>query len=257
MPSDGITPSFLGAFESNFDGFIKKWKEFEAFRLSTVLIVRKLLQSLAFTGPQKDGNLIAWVLNEHPNAVQIKDCSHNAWVGLLSDSETEASLAIITDRCLVSANPAIATCGGPLLESFSALRTAISPDRRRIARKILNFPWATGDRRSLQNLPENALNHRDGGQAPHDQTLNFFSRDKTAKVEDTTLKAVVRSSDGQKALHLNQWPSDVITGLQLVKVASGIEYTAGLVKSFGGGRIAYQEETSSRDLVGVVQVCII
>jgi hypothetical protein len=59
------TPSLLEAFDNAFETFLSTWKNKNSKEFGTqqVVIIRRLLQSLVFTGPTMKGDLLAWFAN--------------------------------------------------------------------------------------------------------------------------------------------------------------------------------------------------
>jgi hypothetical protein len=117
-------PSFLDAFDRGFDNFMRLWVQNDEFRKSTVIIVRKLLQSLAFTGLKK-GDLSAWFIDK-PGGLLIRNCNQHNWLKLLADSDGEACLAVISRRCLQCACSDVVKCGATSMELHTALWTKIN-----------------------------------------------------------------------------------------------------------------------------------
>ena len=62
---------FLKAFGDGFKTFVSTWQSNSDFRASAVVIIRKLLQSLAFTGPAAKGDLVRWWKTEWPPNYQV------------------------------------------------------------------------------------------------------------------------------------------------------------------------------------------
>lgn len=144
-------PSFLKAFDDGFETFVSTWEDNDDFRDSAVVIIRKLLQNLAYTGPTAKGDLLAWFVNGEKDGLQISKSYRHNWIKLLVESTSETTLAVMSSRCLENDYPN--GCKHDTTtrsdECSTALRTTIFVEQPQQVQKVLRKP----DKKTTRDFP--------------------------------------------------------------------------------------------------------
>lgn len=157
VQQDHTLSSFLDVFERGFERFLVTWRSNGGSRESSIEIIRGVIQNLLDTGRKCDNSLDAWNAPKALKGRRIWNSSPKRmfnWIQFVGvDNSCEASLCVISRRCLECHSSSGLKCSSQSKGSRSALRTAIHFDQRKSGGKLQkNLPKASGSRGFFREL---------------------------------------------------------------------------------------------------------